>query len=214
MFSRKTIAALAMCATAGFVPMASADTITVSYDSVTGSPGSYVFNYAVTLIEPVNTSTPGADSRMVAGNFFTIYDFGFVNVAGSTIPAGWVLTQSLTGVNVPTVSPFDDPTVFNVTLTWTGGTVDAPTDLGIFSFATFAPTAALKAGAYASVDLLELIDNDIEDSGSPFVPSYHSSTVPIPVDAFVPLPSAAWGGLALLGVIAGDRIRRARKAAK
>lgn len=60
--------------------------------------------------------------RIEAGDWFTIYDFnGFTGVHSE--PAGWVFTSSNIGVTPSDVIPVDNPTIPNLTWTWTGSTI-------------------------------------------------------------------------------------------
>jgi hypothetical protein len=69
----------------------------------------------------------GVDFKVIPGDFFTIYDFGFVS--NHTQPAGWTFSTSNLGVNAFLVNPEDDPDVANVTFTYNGSTELKGTDL-------------------------------------------------------------------------------------
>lgn len=104
------------------ISQASANIIVTFFPPPLGA-GPYTFNYGVNVT---------ADQKIVTGNFFTIYDFaGFTGTTAQ--PAGWTFTSSLLGVNPPFVAPADDPTIPNLTFTYTGSTITGPFVLGVFS---------------------------------------------------------------------------------
>jgi hypothetical protein len=72
------------------------------------------------------------DSRLTTGNYFTIYDFaGFV--PGSNFePADWSFSSQLLGITPTGVVPSDDPTLPNLTWTYTGPTIDGQVGLANF----------------------------------------------------------------------------------
>lgn len=61
-----------------------------------------------------------SDQQVTTGDFFTIYDFGPF-VSGSNVqPGGWTFSSSLVGPTPSGVVPPDDPTLLNLTWTYTG----------------------------------------------------------------------------------------------
>jgi hypothetical protein len=95
-----------------------------------------------------------ANSELQNGDFFTINDFGLATVVVAPInPApNWVFSQSLTGTSaLPSV---DNPSVLNVTFTWTDGTINlGPGPLGAFTFVLHSPLAAIPVDHdYTSLD--------------------------------------------------------------
>ncbi len=92
--------------------------------SVTPSGGNFQWNYTVNLT---------IDQTLTSGSYFTIYDFG-APIGATVQPAGWTFSSSLLGTTPGTVLPADDPTVFNLTWTYTGATtMIGPSGLGTFS---------------------------------------------------------------------------------
>ncbi len=83
------------------------------------------------------------DVKVNPGDYFTIYDFGgkvggpFAKFAGSddvVMPAGWALTQSLTGPTPSGTNPMDDPNIVNLTFTYQGDSaIQGQQGLGNFS---------------------------------------------------------------------------------
>jgi hypothetical protein len=104
-------------AQAGLIPAA----VTVAPDS-----GNYRFTYSVVL--PSNYSVQ-------AGDYFTIYDFHGL-LGGNQQPAGWTYSTALLGPTPHGILPTDDPTVSNVTWTYSGPTVVGNATLGNFSVLT------------------------------------------------------------------------------
>jgi hypothetical protein len=104
--------------------------------------GNSTYSYSILL---------SATQNLVAGNSFTIYDFG---PATATMPAGFSFSQaalapspvnSSTGLITPNQS-----TVLNATFTYNGATIlgnpNAPTALGVFTLT--APTSTLVSVAF------------------------------------------------------------------
>jgi hypothetical protein len=108
--------AIAQCGFADIIP-------TVS--TVTQYGLNYNWDYTVNVT---------VDQNVLSGNYFTIYDFG--TVLASAAPAGWTMSQALTGVTPSLVLPFDDPTVNNVTFTYTGSPILGSSILGDFILKT------------------------------------------------------------------------------
>jgi hypothetical protein len=167
-------AAIAFAASAG---VASADTIVPSFVSVAGG-GPYTWTYAAVHV--------GA-GRVAAGDFFTIYDFaGFTGV--SSAPADWTLSTALT---TPAPAPLplgDNPTVLNLTWTYSGPTIATAfpflTPLGLFTADSISATSG--AVSWGS-----------QDTGFDVVVDQNASGATV---AAVPEPSALLvAGIGLLG---------------
>jgi hypothetical protein len=70
-----------------------------------------------------NINVPGYN-QIRTGDYFTIYDFaGYVPAGGSTQPSGWTFSAANTGVTDPLLNPTDDPTIPNLTWTYSGATI-------------------------------------------------------------------------------------------
>jgi hypothetical protein len=80
--------------------------------SFTGTATTTGWNYTINV-------TTGQE--IVAGDFFTIYDFGNFVPGSNVQPADWNFSSSLSGVTPPGVNPsIDDPAIANLTWTYTG----------------------------------------------------------------------------------------------
>jgi hypothetical protein len=80
--------------------------------SVTPDGGNFRWTYAVVVTTNVNVNP---------GDSFTIYDFsGLVN-GSVNMPAGWTLSSSNSGPARPGTNPVDNPSLPNLTFTYTGG---------------------------------------------------------------------------------------------
>ena len=112
---------LALIATAFF---AKADIIP-SFDSIVPNGSNFQFNYTATVTD---------GQRVETGDFFTIYDFnGLVPNSGS-MPPNWSFSSALLGRTPSQVNPPDDPTILNITFTYTGTMpIIGPAPLGTFS---------------------------------------------------------------------------------
>jgi PEP-CTERM motif len=92
------------------------------------SPGSgtnTVWGYQISI---------ASGAQVTAGDFFTIYDFGPF-IAGSNMqPSGWSFSFSLVTTPPDGTKPPDDPTLENLTWTYTGSTpISAASNIGPFS---------------------------------------------------------------------------------
>jgi len=141
--------------------------------------------------------TIGPDIRVKTGDFFTIYDFGAV--LGHTQPAGWTFTSTLLGTTPVLILPTDDPTLSNVTFTYTGlSPIVGSADLG--NFVLTIPSNSLNAqmpyGAQATRNGGTQDGRFASDYGTLVGPADVSGAPPFPE----PTSLAACGlaGLALL----------------
>ena len=75
-----------------------------------------------------------SDQQVTTGDFFTIYDFGPF-ISGSNVqPSGWTFSSSLVTAPPSGTNPPDDPTLLNLTWTYTGSaTIPPGSNVGPFS---------------------------------------------------------------------------------
>jgi hypothetical protein len=162
--------ALSVCATYGdIIP-------TLSSTAPSGS--NFIWNYAanVTVDETINH-----------GDFFTIYDFGNFVSGSNTQPTGWTFSSSLLGPTPALVNATDNPTIPNLTWTYSGtAPISGSAALGIFSVIT--NTNQLKVGQFSA----EATRNSGPNAGTK-VDNIGTISVPVPE------PSAL---LPILGVCA------------
>lgn len=84
-----------------------------------------------------------SNSSIVAGDYFTIYDFHNPVAGTNSQPAGWSLSIANTGMTPAGTTPVDNPSVPNVTWTYTGSTpIVGQVGLGLFSLDTSSTTTA------------------------------------------------------------------------
>jgi hypothetical protein len=111
----------------------------VGSPTVTAVNGGFNWTYDITLT---------ANEQLVAGDFFTIYDFGPGTVV--SIPTSWVASsdafaptigQAAMGTATPT-----QEAATNYTFTWTGGLLTGQTDLG--NFVLFSTTGGSETRAF------------------------------------------------------------------
>jgi hypothetical protein len=117
---KKAVAAVAIAA--GITSSAQAGLLPTQV-TVTPEAGNYRWTYAIVL---------PTDMKLQSGNYFTIYDFAGYVPGGESAPAGWTLTSSNTGTTPAQLLPGDDPTVPNLTWTYTGATQFGQVGLGNF----------------------------------------------------------------------------------
>ena len=119
--SRMFAAAVAVVAT---VSTASAGLLPTQV-SVVPDTGNYRWTYAIVL---------PTDSKLQAGNYFTIYDFnGYV--AGSAVgpDANWTVSVVNSGSTPAVLNPVDDASIANLVFTYNGPTIPAG-QLGLGNF--------------------------------------------------------------------------------
>jgi hypothetical protein len=119
--SRLFAAAVAIVAT---VSTASAGLLPTQV-SVVPDTGNYRWTYAIVL---------PTDSKLQAGNYFTIYDFNGL-VSGSIVPAdsNWTSSIVMAGATPLVLNPVDDPAISNLVFTYNGPTIPAG-QLGLGNF--------------------------------------------------------------------------------
>jgi hypothetical protein len=108
--------------------------------SVTGSSPNFTWNYSanVTVDETINH-----------GDFFTIYDFSSIMPTTHSEPVGWTFSTALVGPTPSLVSPIDNPSLWNLTWTYSGtAAIPGATALGMFSAVT--NTDQLKTGQFTA----------------------------------------------------------------
>jgi hypothetical protein len=111
-----------------------------SFSSATPTGGNFTWSY---------TSNVTVDEMVNPGDFFTIYDFGTFVVGSNSQRAGWTFSSSLTGTNPSLVTPADNPTLLNLTWTYTGATaINGASALGTFS--VVAATNQLRTSDFAA----------------------------------------------------------------
>jgi hypothetical protein len=165
----------------------------------TNSPGVWTYDAILTSGQALN------------GDGFTIFDFGGY-VGGSIFaPVGWSavaqLTGSVLGVPAPASNP-DDPALFNLLFTRTGGTV-GPTN-GMLDLGHFGATTTDTSSTFVGWS-----SRDHFPTGNPPAPGNpHQDIIEAPAPGAVPDGGAtvALLGIALAGLEGMRRMIRARKA--
>ena len=141
------------------------------------------------------------DQSVQRGDFFTIYDFGNFVASSNTQPAGWTFSSSLVGRNPSLVTPKDNPSILNLTWTYTGSTpIIGSAALGTFSID--AKTNQLRTSDFAA----EATRSTGPNAGSK-VDNIGSIAVPVPeMPALLPIFSVCGAGL--LSLLPGFLRRR------
>ena len=98
-------AALAAPASAGIIPASV---------TVTPEAGNFRWTYAIVL---------PTDMKLQAGDYFTIYDFGGLVAGTNSQPADWSFSSVNTGPVPPGLAPTDNPSLPNLTWTYSGATI-------------------------------------------------------------------------------------------
>lgn len=155
--------------------------------TVTPQAGQYRWTYAIVL---------PTDSQLQNGNYFTIYDFGGYVPGLESSPAGWTFSAQLVGLTPPNVVPTDNPTLWNLTWTYTGPTVAA----GQVGLGNFWATSDwdLSTDSYFTARTNRTSDGRIDTNIT-------TTTVPVPsAGPVVPEPATlalAGLGLPLVGLV-------------
>lgn len=183
-----TLAAILTSARADIIP---------TYISATPDGTNTVWSYQVNIT---------VDQNAVAGDYFTIYDFGNFIPGTSVQPAGWTFSFAAVGVTPSDTTPPDNPSLFNLTWTYTGDTIPGGTpagsNIGPFSITVAGLSTASTNGFFAAQGTR---------SGDPLgtkIGNVGSITIPVAV----PEPStiALIAGTAGLGLV-GRALARRRK---
>ena len=130
------------------------------------------------------------DQMVQPGDFFTIYDFGNFNPGSNTQPTGWTFSSSLTGTNPSLVTVTDNPSLLNLTWTYTGTTpINGSALLGTFAVVT--NTNQLRTSDFAA----EATRNSGPNAGTK-IDNVGTVSVPVP-EATTMLPIFGICGVAL-----------------
>lgn len=193
---RLLISALALSGLAlltAIVGPARADPANVHLIGIAPEAGFFRWTYSLTL-------TP--TESLVAGDYFTIYDFdGFVPGSMLAPDPSWINSSALAGPTPPSVIPLDNLATPNLTFTWGGGGL---TGVTIPGFSALSRYDGVGAGQYTSLttDAVTLDQGKIQTLGEVSVPR-------IPEPGTLALLGVA--GLAAAAMGAVVRTRRARR---
>jgi hypothetical protein len=130
------------------------------------------------------------DQNVQKGDFFTIYDFGNFVAGSNNQPVGWTFSSSLVGTNPSLVKPKDNPSILNLTWTYTGATpIHGSAALGIFSIV--ADTNQLRTSDFAA----QGTRNTGPNTGTK-IDNIGRISVPVPeMSALLPILSVCSAGL-------------------
>lgn len=187
----KKLSVIALMALVGIVS-ARADIIPSFGGTSPGTGTNTVWNYSINIT---------SDQVVTAGDFFTIYDFGPFILGSNTQPTGWTFSSSLTTPPPANTNPPDNPTLANLTWTYTGSTT-IPTGTNLSGFSVTQPTSSfqevpsMKIGFFAA----QATRNTGPNAGSKI---NNVGNVPVPIP--VPEPTT----LSLLALAGAGSVLRA-----
>jgi hypothetical protein len=92
--------------------------------TITPEAGNFRWTYAIVL---------PTDSQLRSGDYFTIYDFSGLVSTSNDQPKGWGFAETMVGPTPTGLAPDDDPTIPNLTWTYTGPTI-ASGQIGLGNF--------------------------------------------------------------------------------
>lgn len=152
------------------------------------------FSYAVVL---------PTDTQLVAGNYFTIYDFAGYVPGTAAGPDGWAFSLSNVGPTPELTDPADDPGVPNLSWTYTGPGQPGPARPGDFSAASAYWDATPSFFTARNLTLAGRVDTNITTTLVPVGPQAPTGpTVPEPGTLLL-----AAAGLPLAGLVGRRRSR-------
>lgn len=158
------------------------------------SPGSGTntkWNYSINIT---------SNQQVTTGDFFTIYDFGPFLAGSNTQPAGWTFSSSLSTPPPANTNPPDNPTLADLTWTYTGSaTIPTNTNLSGFSVtkvtSIFQELPSTRLGFFAaSASSISSQGTKINNVGNVPVPA------PIPEPTTLSLLALAGAGSALRAI--------------
>jgi hypothetical protein len=176
---------------------ARADTIEVVNAGFTDTDAdtNFEFNYTAALV-----NVPPSEIR--SGDFFVIFDFEGYVAGSSFAPVNWSGAYTLTGFPTTLEPTFtNDPLIGDLVFTYSGSTITTAGALGLFGAETTEKFYHLDA--FRGHDHNSSNNTEQNNYGTLFVPT--SDTVG---GTPVPLPAAAWAGMALFGLIGGVRLKK------
>jgi hypothetical protein len=155
---------------------------TLSPNPPGSAAGGFTWNYSTNVT---------VDQMVTHGDFFTIYDFGNFASGSNLQPTGWAFSSALVGTNPSLVLPVDNPSILNLTWTYTGTTpINGSALLGDFS--VIASTNQLKDSDFAA----EATRNSGPNAGTK-IDNVGRVSVPVPeMSALLPILSICGAGLA------------------
>jgi hypothetical protein len=139
-----------------------------SFDGVTGPvAGEFTYSYHADIT---------ADQTILTNDFLTIYDAVGLVPGSVAVNSGWAFTVQNVGINPPNVTPVDDPTVPNITISRTGGSAPGPVPSAIvFSFRSI-DGPLTKLITFASQGHKTLDGTEISNVGQVLGPAVPTST--------------------------------------
>jgi hypothetical protein len=191
----KRISVVALIGLVAAISTIRADIIPSFGGTSPGSGTNTVWNYTINI-------TSG--QQVTAGDFFTIYDFGPFIAGSNAQPTNWTFSSSLITPPPPNTNPPDNPTLANLTWTYTGSTpIVSGTNVGAFSVTQsttqFQEVPSLQSGFFAAMATRS-------DGGGTKISNVGQVPVPVPI----PEPTTL-SLLALAGVGSALRAIRRRK---
>ena len=175
---------VAVCLRADIIP---------SFVSATATPsGNTVWSYQIDIT---------SDQQVTTGDFFTIHDFGPFIPGTNMQPADWTFSSDFVGKTAPNVHPPDDPTLLNLTWTYTGSTtIPTNTTVGTFSV-TLSGTQFVGAPLRAAFFSAQATRNGGQNPGTKIS---NVGQVPVPI----PEPSSL--ALLVMTALSGLAVYRRR----
>jgi len=171
------------------VPAASADSFLAVFQGTAPNGANTDFQYNLQF------NTGSSTERLEAGDFVTIYDIN--QFVSATAPALFHLTTQALGINGPGTAPTDSATLINVTFVYDGPPTPVLVDSTFPGAVITSKISSAGAGVFTGQDTLISDGSKLGNFGRTIVP--------------VPLPAAAWMGMALLGGTGFSGFLRRRK---
>ena len=166
-----------------------------SFEGTTANGNNTVWNYSINIT---------SDQQVTAGDFFTIYDFGPFISLSNLQPAGWSFSSSLLTAPPANTNPPDNPSLANLTWTYTGAAT-IPTGTHVATFSVTRATSVFQSDPATQTGFFAAQASRNNGNGTKI-----SNVGQLPVPAPIPEPTTM-SLLALAGIGSAVRAIRRRK---
>jgi hypothetical protein len=130
-----------------------------------------------------------SDSKIKAGDYFTIFDFGNIVPNTAVMPSGWSLSMPMTGGNPNGTVPGDDPKIANLVFTYKGPDITGQVGLGNFGATSTVGSSSFQPFTFASLTQRQIDGKNEANVTDTLVPNISSPSSPPPPPPSPPPPT-------------------------